>query len=554
MLLRAISDRKAERAFSGGSSHVNPLGFIRRWSADISCVKRMEKHAVLNGHSGCVNSVNWSTKGDKLCSGSDDTTVYIWNYDQEHVIGYLNTGHTANIFCALFLASDDDHQIVCCAGDGQVRYCRASCAPRVFSCHENRVKKLVVEPGSSHVFMSCSEDGTVRRFDLRESHTCTGSCTASVLIDRRVESSGGVFSMALNKIRPWQLITGGCDEYVRLYDIRRPTVPVKQFGPAMIGHTLPRSQGPAHITGVAYNYDGTEILASYSGDGIILYNVDPVRSALAEESEPHRNVSGKRERERAGDDGAAAAAPNQDESVHPETLSSILQEHARAGKRFAGHRNVMTIKECDFYGSRSEFILSGSDDGRIFFWEKSSGRIVNVLKGDRHVVNCIKPHPFDACVASSGIENNVKLWQPTAPEMCELNDLDDIVRANSSVRSRIFLPGPTHLLQLLRLVGAQLFDNFDDDDMPRLRRRHNAGEEPADAPTAAAAAADDDDEVYEDRPLRRGRRRRVRQPTPPATAEPQGPRRRDRSEDDEDHDRNGRSVDVHMRVTQCPVS
>ena len=30
----------------------------------------------IEGHEGCVNTVNWSTKGDLLCSGSDDTKVF----------------------------------------------------------------------------------------------------------------------------------------------------------------------------------------------------------------------------------------------------------------------------------------------------------------------------------------------------------------------------------------------------------------------------------------------------------------------------------------------
>lgn len=51
------------------------------------------------------------------------------------------------------------------------------------------------------------------------------------------------------------------------------------------------------------------------------------------------------------------------------------------------------IKEARFWGDR--FILSGSDCGRIFIWNKDTTEIVMILQGDRHVVNCVQPHPFD---------------------------------------------------------------------------------------------------------------------------------------------------------------
>ncbi|CAN0384677.1 unnamed protein product, partial [Hapterophycus canaliculatus] len=38
--------------------------------------------------------------------------------------------------------------------------------------------------------------------------------------------------------------------------------------------------------------------------------------------------------------------------------------------RFTGHRNVLTVKQVNFYGPRSEFVVSGSDCGHIFLWDK----------------------------------------------------------------------------------------------------------------------------------------------------------------------------------------
>ena len=60
--------------------------------------------------------------------------------------------------------------------------------------------------------------------------------------------------------------------------------------------------------------------------------------------------------------------------------------------------------------------MSGSDCGHIFFWNKKTGRIENLLEADKHVVNCVQENPSFPVLASSGIDYNVKLWEPTLTE------------------------------------------------------------------------------------------------------------------------------------------
>ncbi|GMH00218.1 hypothetical protein Nepgr_002057 [Nepenthes gracilis] len=84
-------------------------------------------------------------------------------------------------------------------------------------------------------------------------------------------------------------------------------------------------------------------------------------------------------------------------------------------QRYVGHYNVGTdIKQASFLGQRGEYIASGSDDGRWFIWEKKTGRLIKMLLGDEAVVNCVQCHPFDSVVATSGIDNTIKIWTPTA--------------------------------------------------------------------------------------------------------------------------------------------
>ncbi|KAM5179703.1 DDB1- and CUL4-associated factor 6 isoform 2-T3 [Mantella aurantiaca] len=78
---------------------------------------------------------------------------------------------------------------------------------------------------------------------------------------------------------------------------------------------------------------------------------------------------------------------------------------------FKGHRNSRTmIKEAGFWGKN--FVISGSDCGHIFIWDRHTAEHLMLLEADNHVVNCVQPHPYDPILASSGIDYNVKIWSP----------------------------------------------------------------------------------------------------------------------------------------------
>lgn len=78
---------------------------------------------------------------------------------------------------------------------------------------------------------------------------------------------------------------------------------------------------------------------------------------------------------------------------------------------YKGHRNSRTmIKESCFWGNN--FVMSGSDCGHIFIWDRHTGEHLMLLEADNHVVNCLQPHPYDPILASSGIDYDIKVWSP----------------------------------------------------------------------------------------------------------------------------------------------
>jgi hypothetical protein len=138
-----------------------------------------------------------------------------------------------------------------------------------------------------------------------------------------------------------------------------------------------------HVTGIKYNYAGSTIVASYNDDDA--YTMDTVA---------HSKFS------------MSSSSSVSDDSSAESANQGYLH-------RFTGHRNNDTVKQISFFGSRSEWVVSGSDCGHIFVWSTKTGEIVKLLEGDSiGAVNCFDSHPYFPILASSGLENDAKIWSP----------------------------------------------------------------------------------------------------------------------------------------------
>ncbi|XP_015571581.1 protein ALTERED SEED GERMINATION 2 isoform X4 [Ricinus communis] len=158
-----------------------------------------------------------------------------------------------------------------------------------------------------------------------------------------------------------------------------------------------------------------------------------------------------------GSCGSPSSSHNDRMPYQPETVIDMKQ-------RFVGHCNVGTdIKQASFLGERGEYVASGSDDGRWFIWEKQTGRLIKMLLGDEAVLNCVQSHPFDCVVATSGIDNTIKIWTPTAsvpsnvaggsagPETSDVLDVMESNQRRLSHNREVILCSPFELLERFRM-------------------------------------------------------------------------------------------------------
>lgn len=152
---------------------------------------------------------------------------------------------------------------------------------------------------------------------------------------------------------------------------------------------------------------------------------------------------------------------------------------------FKGHRNYRTVKGVSYLGQHDEFVMSGSDCGHIYVWDAATGQPLAVLKGDHDTVNCLEPHPSHLLtIATSGIEDTVKLWAPTAEEPQVLGAAVRRLMAENEQEQgeeRRMVISPQMLRLLLRarglLPGSGDDDSDDDSDGSSedgRQRRHSA--------------------------------------------------------------------------------
>ncbi|XP_021485592.1 DDB1- and CUL4-associated factor 8-like [Meriones unguiculatus] len=363
-------------------------------------VQRLSLQYIFEGHAGSVNTVHFNQRGTLLASGSDDLKVILWDWLRQRPVLTFNSGNKNNVLSAKFLPNCGDALLAICGRDGQVRVAQLSAMPgtrmtKRLVKHGGPSHSLALEPDSPFRFLTSGEDAAVFSIDLRQA-----SPASKVVVTRDDNKKVGLYTVFVNPANVYQFAVGGKDQFVRIYDQRKidPNVNngvLKKFCP----HHLLSCDFPAYITSLMYSYDGTELLASYSDEDIYIFN-------------------------------------------------SSESDGAQYAKRYKGHRNNAAVKGVNFYGPRSEFVMSGSDCGHIFIWEKSCCQIVQFLEADEGgTINCIDAHPYLPVLASCGPGHEVKIWAPIAEPSTKFTELKTVIKINKMKRDDF------------SLVRTSLFDN-----------------------------------------------------------------------------------------------
>ncbi|KAK7945259.1 hypothetical protein WMY93_000987 [Mugilogobius chulae] len=362
--------------------------FVRRVCGARGLVQRLELQGRLERHAGCVNTLHFNPSGTRLASGSDDLRVIIWDWAVKKAELEFDSGHKSNVFQAKFLPHSGDSTLAMCARDGQIRVAELSATQRCKNTkrvaqHKGAAHKLALEPDSPCSFLSAGEDAVVFGIDLRLDRPAN-----KLVVVKEGDKKVGLYTIFVKPATTHHFAVGAeINTSGEIYDQRKINENdnngvLKKFCPSH----LVSSESKTNITCLVYSHDGTELLASYNDEDIYLFD-----------------------------------------SNHSDGADYL--------RRYKGHRNNATVKGVNFYGPCSEFVVSGSDCGHIYLWDKYSARIVQFMEGDRGgVVNCLEPHPHLPGMATSGLDHDIKLWAPTAEAPTTLKGLKEVMKKNKRER------------------------------------------------------------------------------------------------------------------------
>jgi len=247
---------------------------------------------------------------------------------------------------------------------------------------------------------------------------------------RRRLASSTLFSVDFHP-DGYHFIVGSAFGNVRLYDLRK----IIEQNPAKSYLNIYRNMeiqypNSNEITGCVFSKDGTEIVATALNNFIYvfdvntnyaqLYNMDyfamqPQKRARRRGS-PKQSDNGQMEidkdKERHEQPYQEYEGERKDRGERAEELNVEEEPPLKTYKNvYKGHFSSKTIKSVNFYGPNSEYVISGSDDALIYIWDKKTTKLLTILEGHDEIVNCIVGHPTQPMIASSGIDNVVKLWQ-----------------------------------------------------------------------------------------------------------------------------------------------
>jgi len=237
---------------------------------------------------------------------------------------------------------------------------------------------------------------------------------------------------------------------------------VRRFGRASRGPG--ERPGTEHVTGARMsNENAEELLLSYSADAVYRYYIhdDPTDGSSTVVQNPKRRRLNNRSGEAATMIYAGLESPPSGESegdgTHlfesPASSSEETDDYDPDAEvdavfrlpvvlprtRYAGACNVETVKDVNFLGPRDDWVVSGSDDGNWFMWDKE-GSLEGIWEGDGSVVNVIEGHPCLPIVATSGIDKTVKIFAPSSQRSLwsRMDKSTEILAGNTHQSNRMF--------------------------------------------------------------------------------------------------------------------
>ncbi|KAJ6487473.1 WD40 repeat-like protein [Mycena vitilis] len=340
----------------------------------------------LEGHTGWVQSVAFSPDGKHIVSGSSDRSVRIWDAESGEQLGGPLEGHTDCVWSVAF--SQDGKHIVSGSDDRSVRIWDAESGEQLggpLEGHTWGVRSVAFSPDGKHI-VSGSGDRSVRIWDAE-----SGEQLGDPLEGHR---GGGVHSVAFSPDGK-HIVSGSSDESLRIWDAESG----EQLGDPLEGHT-------DCIWSVAFSPDGKHIVSGSSDKSVRIWDAESGEQ-LGDPLEGHT-----------GWVQSVAFSPDGKHIVSGSSDKSVRIWDAESGEQLGGHLEGHAACVASVaYSPDGKHILSGSDDKSLRIWDAESGeQLGDPLEGHTDCIWSVAFSPDGKHIVSGSSDKSVRIWDAESGE------------------------------------------------------------------------------------------------------------------------------------------
>ncbi|KAG9036742.1 hypothetical protein FRB95_008073 [Tulasnella sp. JGI-2019a] len=332
-------------------------------------------------HSQGIICVAVSPDGTTIVSGSEDTTLRLWDARTGAAIGKALEGHTQWVNCVAI--SPDGMTLVSGSWDTTLRLWDAKTGAAIGNTmkgHSDQIICVVVSPNGK-IIVSGSLDRTLRLWDVK-----TG------MIRRVTESIAGGITCVTVSPDSTTIVTGSWDAALYLWDAETGAM----IGQARVGHT-------SGVICIAASPNGAIIVSGSEDTTLRLWDAK-TGEAIGEVMEGHTSLIS-----------CVAVTPDSTTIIsgsHDNTLRLWdARTGAAIGRVLEGHTNWV---DCIAVSPDSTTIVSGSSDNILHLWDAKTGAVIGkAVESHTSYVSCVAISPNSPTIISGFADGTISLWDAT---------------------------------------------------------------------------------------------------------------------------------------------
>ncbi|KAJ4814114.1 WD-repeat protein [Rhynchospora pubera] len=182
------------------------------------------------------------------------------------------------------------------------------------------------------------------------------------------------------------VVSAGYDRSVRAFDCRSQSTE-----PIQIIDTFQDSVMSVHLT-------KTEIIAGCVDGTVRTFDIRMGRELVDQLGHPVNCIS-------LSNDANCVLASCLDSTLRllDRSTGELLQE-------YKGHKCKSYKMDCCLTNTDAH-VVSGSEDGFIYFWDLVDASIVSSFRAHSSVVTSVSYHPKDVCILTSSVDGTIKVWR-----------------------------------------------------------------------------------------------------------------------------------------------